>query len=311
MTSRSRRALALSLLATLATSQAMAQDSGLQHLGISQIFNNDWFGMPIGDRYDRWRTGSYQVSTVWGRDDWQGALPSDPFALIEFRFRGEIIAPDNLSAPAADDRLYAPALYLGAATHFERRGLEVAAGADVIVTGEQTGLMGLHNGIHRTFGGSDVDLSNFMIEDGVYLSGSVEAARSFEAGAATIRPFVAAQAGGETLVRIGGDVRFGNYDPDALLIRDAITGQRVVGVPTDGGGGLSFSVGADLAYVSNSVLLPSQGPDAENMRYRLRGGVNYAAGPADAFYGITYMSEEFEGQEEGQLVGTLSLMLRF
>ncbi len=289
----------------------MAQDSAVQHLGISQVFNNDWFGMPFGDRFDRWRTGSYQASTVWGRDAWDGALPSDPFALMEYRFRGEIIAPDNLSAPAAGDRLYAPALYFGATTHFEVRGLEVALGADLAFLGDQTGLMGLHDTIHQTFGGTSVDLSNFMIEDGIYLNTTVEGARTFEVGATALRPFVEAQAGVETLVRVGGDIRFGNYDEEALMIRDAVTGQRVIGVPSAEGGGFTFSAGGDVAYVSESVLFPAAGPDAEEIRYRLRGGVNYAFGPSNFFYGVTYMSEEFEGQPEGQLVGSLSLMLRF
>lgn len=315
MTHRTRRALALSFLAAIPAGQALAQDGpqtgGMQHLGISQIFTNDWFGMPIGDRFDRWRTGAYQVSGFWGRDSWDGALPSDPFAVIEYRFRGEIIAPDNLSSPAASDRLYAPALYFGATTHFGFRGLEVAAGADLVITGEQTRLMELHDNIHQTFGGTAVDLSDFMIDDGIYLNATIEGARSFEVGSTSLRPFVEAQVGVETLVRVGGDIRFGNYDADALLIRDSTTGQRVIGVPGDEGGGLTFSAGGDVAYVGDSVLLPSAGPEAETLRYRVRGGVNYAFGPSNFFYGVTYVSEEFVGQDEGQLVGSMSLMLRF
>lgn len=306
-----RGALALSLLTASFAGQAGAQDDGFQRLGITQIFTNDWFGMPLGDRYDRWRTGAYQVSGFWGRDAWDGHLPSDPFDLVEVRFRGEIIAPDNLAAPAAGDRRYAPALYFGAATHFDYRGLEVSAGADLALLGDQTGLMEFHDGVHRMFGGSDVNLSNFMIDDGTYLNVTVEGARSLEWGAVNVRPFVEAQAGVETLVRAGADIRIGNFDEGSLLIRDATTGQRVVGIPDDQGGGWSFSLGGDAAYIGNSALLPSNGPDAENMRYRLRGGVNHAYGPSNFFYGITYLSEEFEGQGEGQLVGTMSLMLRF
>ncbi|GAB5448771.1 lipid A-modifier LpxR family protein [Gymnodinialimonas sp.] len=311
MTFSTRRALAFSLLVASFGGPAAAQDSGFTHLGFTQIFSNDWFGMPIGDRYDRWRTGSYQVSGLWGRDEWDGALPYEPFALIEFRFRGEIIAPDNLAAPAPGDRRYAPALYFGAATHFDYRGLEVSAGLDLVLTGEQTGLMNLHDGIHRTFGGSDVDLRNFMIEDGTYLNATVEAGRAFTVGTASVRPFVEAQAGVETLVRVGADVRLGNYDPESFLIRDVSTGQRIVAIPGDSVGGWSFALGGDIAYVQNSVFLPSNGPAPEDMRFRLRGGVAQGFGPVDFFYGITYLSEEFEGQEEGQLVGTASLMLRF
>ncbi|HID67344.1 MAG TPA: DUF2219 family protein [Roseibacterium sp.] len=311
MVSSTRGAAALVLLATAFAAPANAQGSaGGESLGTVQIFTNDWFGMPFGDRFDRWRTGSYQVSHFRG-EAWNGTLPSDPFALVEYRFRGEIIAPDNLAAPAAGDRLYAPVLYFGATTHFELRGIEVALGADLVLTGDQTGLMGLHDGIHRTFGGSSVDLANFMIEDGIYFNGIVEGARSLEWGAANVRPFLEVQAGFESLVRAGVDLRFGNFDDEALLIRDPITGQRLIGVPGDNGGGWTFSAGGDVAFVGDSVLLPTSGPAIEDTRYRVRGGVNFAFGPSNFFYGVTYLSEEFVGQSEGQLVGSMSLMLRF
>lgn len=70
-------------------------------------------------------------------------------------------------------------------------------------------------------------------------------------------------------------------------------------------------VGGDVAYIHDSVLLPASGPAAEEMRFRLRGGVNYVYGMSNFFYGVTYLSEEFVGQDEGQLVGSMSMMLRF
>ncbi len=308
MTPKSFRAAAL--IAAFAATPALAQDSAYQFQGVTQIFTNDWFGMPIGDRFDRWRTGGYQVSTLWA-SDWDGALPYAPFELIEVRFRGEIIAPDNLAAPAAGDRRYAPALYLGASTHFDYRGFEISAGADIALTGDQTGLMDLHDSIHRTFGGSDVDLSNFMIEDGVYLNVTGEAARSFEVGTSELRPFVEAQIGVETLARVGADIRLGNFDNESFLLRDPVTGQRVVAIAGDTTGGWSFSAGGDVAYVHESVLLPDNGPAPEDIRFRLRGAAHYGFGPVDFSYGVTYLSEEFVGQEEGQLVGSLSMLLRF
>ncbi len=293
-----------------APGMALDEPETRERLGTVRIFTNDWFGMPIGDRFDRWRTGAYQASAFWG-NEWNGTLPSQPFELMEYHFRGEIIAPDNLAVPAATDRLYAPALYFGAATHFEHQGVEVSLGGDLVITGPQTRLMDLHDSIHRIFGGSDVDLSNFMIEDGIHLNLTGEGGRSYDLGAATARPFAEVQVGVENIVRAGVDFRFGGYDDEALMIRDPITGQRVLALPGDGGDGWSFSAGGDLAFVGNSVLLPDAGPDAEDMRYRVRGGVNYAFGPSNFFYGVTYMSEEFVTQPEGQLVGTMSLMLRF
>ncbi len=301
---------ALAACAALLAQPVAAQDSAYTYQGVTQIFSNDWYGMPIGDRFDRWRTGSYQLSAFWGQD-WDGDLPDRPFALIETRVRAEIIAPDNLAVPAADDRLYAPALYFGASTHFERSAFEFSLGADIAILGDQTGLMGLHDSIHQAFGGTPVDLSSFMIEDGVYFNATAEVGRSFDLGTSDLRPFVEAQAGVETLVRAGADIRLGNYDSEAFLVRDVVTGQRVVALPGDSVSGWSFSAGADVAYVHESALLPAQGPDLEETRLRARGAVHYGFGPADLSYGITYLSEEFVSQPEGQLVGTLSLMLRF
>ena len=47
------------------------------------------------------------------------------------------------------------------------------------------------------------------------------------------------------------------------------------------------------------------------MRYRLRAGANYGFANRNLFYGLTYMSEEFSIQTEGQFLGTVSLMRRF
>lgn len=301
---------AVAICAALLAHPAGAQDSAYSYQGASQIFSNDWYGMPVGDRFDRWRTGSYQISAFWG-DDWNGTLPDTPFEMLELRFRGEIIAPDNLSSPAADDRLYAPAIYLGASTQFMRHAYEFTLSADVAFLGDQTGLMGVHDAIHRIFGDSGVDLSNFMIEDGTYLNATAEVGRTFDLGRASLRPFVEGQAGVETLIRAGADLRFGNFDHEAYLIRDVVTGQRVTGLPGGSTAGWSFATGADLAYVHESALLPAQGPDAEELRFRVRGAAHYGFGPADLSYGVTYLSEEFTTQPEGQLVGTLSLMLRF
>jgi hypothetical protein len=101
---------------------------GRQTLGVVSVFGNDWYGIPFGDRYDRWRTGDMCAVSVLRGKRWRDQLPSQPFELMEYRFRGEVIAPDNLTAPAPGDRLYAPSWWLGATTHFGWSGYDVAAG---------------------------------------------------------------------------------------------------------------------------------------------------------------------------------------
>jgi hypothetical protein len=71
-------------------------------------------------------------------------------------------------------------------------------------------------------------------------------------------------------------------------------------------------MGGDLAHVFDSALLPSGGAvTAEKDRYRLRAGLQWQGKRASTFYGVSYLSREFVQQPEGQLVGALSLNLRF
>lgn len=289
-----------------------AMPGGRQTLGVVRDFGNDWYGVLFGDRYDRWRTGHVRISVLRG-EAWQESLPSRPFELMEYRLRGEIIAPDNLSTPAPGDRLYAGSWWLGASTHFGWRGLEVAAGADLVVTGAQTGLMDIHSGIHEFFGGDRINLSATEIDDAFYLDANLEVGRSVALSFGEVRPFVELRAGVETLARAGVDVTIGTLGQDGLRLRDQVTGQRLAAVNSAfAPGGWSVLLGADTAWVANSVFLPeSRGPDLEEHRHRLRAGVNYGLGDSNFFYGVSYLSEEFVGQPEGQVVGTISVDLRF
>jgi hypothetical protein len=289
-----------------------APDMGNRTLGVVRIFENDWFGVPLGDRYDRWRTGSVSLSLLRG-PGWNGSLPEQPFELMEYRFRGEVIAPDNLSAPAPGDRLYAGSWWLGATTHFSWSGFDVAAGADLVVTGPQTGLMDIHSSIHEFFGGNPINLAANEVEDGIYLDAHVEIGQDIPLSFGDVRPFVEVRAGVETLARAGFDVTIGSLGQNGLRVRDQVSGQRVAAInDVDALGGWSFLFGADAAWVADSVFIPeNRGPALEEQRHRVRAGVNYGVGDSNFFYGMTYLSEEFVGQPEGQVVGTISVDLRF
>ena len=64
------------------------------------------------------------------------------------RESGEVITPENIIVPAAGDRPYVGVLSFGVHTHFEARGVELSLGADLNVTGPQTGLATLQSAIH-------------------------------------------------------------------------------------------------------------------------------------------------------------------
>ena len=285
-----------------------AAQSDRETLGLTQLFTND----TLADRQDRWRTGAFSASLFRG-PSWTGDLPAQPFSIMEYRFRGEAIAPDNLSTPAPGDRLYAGTWWLGAHTHFAWQGFDVTAGADLAITGEQSGIRSLQSSIHDLFSMPRVGLENYQVENGIYLHGTLEVARALRWQGGEARPFVELQAGVETMARAGVDLTFGQLGQGGLRTRDPITGQRIAGITNIADeGGWSFLLGADTAWVDSSIFLPEdRGFLAEDQRHRARLGVNYGFGQSNIFYGVTWLSEEFVGQPEGQMIGSLSVDIRF
>lgn len=285
---------------------ARAQDRGL--LGVGRMFDND----AIGDGHDRWRSGSYQISFVTG-PGWNGTLPSHPFVLREYRLSAQIITPASLTHPTATDRRYAGVLSFGMHTHFALGKAEASAGVDLAMTGPQTGIGRFQRNIHKLLGLTQPTVLGNQIGDAVYPTLTAELGRSFTLGPrVSLRPFVEAQAGLETLVRAGGDVVIGNFGRGDLLLRDAVTGQRYRAVRTQRSGGISFVLGGDIAHVASSHLLPSGGnAPLDPTRTRLRAGLNWQNSRASAFYGVTWLSREFTTQPEGQIVGSLHISLKF
>jgi hypothetical protein len=280
--------IALGLCAGLAS---MVQAEGRYRVGYGVLFTND----VAGDTEDRWRSGSVASSRVWA-DGWTGQAPDRFGDLIEFRFNGEIITPENLARGAPNDRPFAGALGFGLHTHFEQATVEVAAGADLVFTGPQTGLDDFQEFIHDIFGGNGIGpaVRRNQIDNSIYPSAVLEAGRSFDLGPAQIRPFAEARLGLEDLVR------------------DPVTGQRYRVVRKDEPG-TAFILGGDIAYVDSSEFLPaSSGVTLSEDRARLRGGFHWeGTGGGSLFYGVTWLSEEFEEQREGQVVGSVQFRLRF
>lgn len=173
--------------------------------------------------------------------------------------------------------------------------------------------MSVHSSIHQAFGNSAVELGDHEVENGIYIAGTAEIGREVALSFGSLRPFIEVQAGVETFARAGVDMTIGNLGRDGLLVRDSVTGHRVAAINSDEvDGGWSVLFGADLAYVASSVFLPEDdGPAPEELRHRLRAGANYGVGDSNLFYGMSYLSEEFEGQPEGQVVGVVSVDIRF
>jgi hypothetical protein len=286
-----------------------AQADERHRIGYGVIFTNDL----IGDGDDRWRTGSVASSRVYA-PGWEGQAPPRFGELLELRFNGEIIAPEDVSSPAPVDRPFAGALSLGLHTHMTRGRVEYTLGADLVVTGPQTGLDDFQDWLHDAVGGDNIGHAarRAQIDDGVYPTGVIEAGRSFDFGTARLRPFAEARAGVETLVRAGADITIGRLTQGEMLVREPVTGQRYR-VVREEGAGTAFVLGADIAWVGDSEFLPASAVvTPEDYRSRVRGGMLWEGrSGASVFYGLTWLSEEFEQQDEGQVVGSLKFRLRF
>lgn len=303
------RFFSITLIAALVTLGLPAQAEGGERLGYGRLVNNDFYG----DGHDRGHTGSIASSRVYGRT-WSGSLSHRPGDLIEYRINGGIMAPIYLDFPLPGDRPYAGYLSLGAHTHFQAAGFEMSTGADLFITGPQTRLGDLQSALHDGFLGLPPSrrILNNQIRNGVYPSALVEVARDIPLGGRTsLRPFVEGRWGVETFVRAGFDLTFGQVGQGELLVRDYTTGQRyrVVQRQLDG---FSFTVGADVAAVRESVFLPkSRGYQLTDRRHRARLGMHWQNGDRSIFYGLTWLGKEFTSQPTDQVVGSLRLNLTF
>lgn len=292
-----------------AQQQAPQQEAsfGRVTLGWGRFFYNDL----LGDGHDRWQTGGYTVSILRG-DRFDGHLPDRPGRILEYRLAANIIAPASLTSPEPDDRRYAGTLGLGVHTPWQWRGTEFSLGADLVVTGPQTGVGRFQRWAHEVLGLDKPEVLGNQIEDGFYPTLVAEAGRTLPLAGGRLRPFAELRAGDESLIRLGADLSFGQVGADDLMVRDKTTGQRYRGAAGTYRQGVALTLGGDVAHVFSSVYLPA-GETARLRadRYRLRAGLNWQGKKSTLFYGLTYLSPQFEQQSEGQVVGGLSLHVKF
>ena len=302
------RLIAILCAGLLSASSGVAQER--ETLGYGRIFTNDFFG----DNEDRWRSGSYAFSIVRG-PEWEGRAPSTPGAILEYRLRSEIIAPSTLNGAGSDDRAYVGAVSAGVHTHYESFGADVSLGVDIVAVGPQTGVADLQDWFHDIVSAPNISNSVLadQVDNGFYPTALAEVSYPVSIGEnATLRPFVEAQYGVENFVRVGADILIGETLQNDLWLRDSPSGQLYTGVET-GGAGAGFVLGADYAVIDDSAYFPASfGTVAEDERFRARAGVHWRFGnDFSYFYGVTYLSEEYVGQTEGQFVGSLKLNFNF
>jgi hypothetical protein len=277
-------------------------------LGWGRLFDND----AIGDMHDRWRTGSYTISQVRGYD-WRGTLPTRPFDLLEFRAQAATVAPADLTTPDPADRRYAGMFSFGIHSQFDFHGFETNIGGDLVVTGPQTGISKFQGWVHDILGMPEPGAYANQIGNGVFPTVSAEIGKTLSFGPGlSFRPFAAASVGIETFARVGGDLTLGHFGEGSVMLRDDTTGQRYRAVAGDQVTGFSLVAGGDVARVFDSALLPSGGAAVlSDTRERLRLGMQWQGKSNAVFYGVTWLGPEFDGQPQGQVVGSLNIQLQF
>lgn len=301
------RSTVMALVASLVCAVPVAADEGRKNLGYGRLITNDL----LGDGQDRWRTGAYQSSRTYG-SGWNGGAPGAFGDLLEFRFRGEVLAPANIVTPATNDRRYAAAMSLGAHTHWSKGAYEFQTGLDLVITGPQNGIGEFQQSIHEALDVAGPDILATQLGNGLHPTLSFSTTREIALGGVRLRPFAEMRAGDETLARAGADVLLGDFGQGGLLIRDVGTGIPYDSVRHDRVPGWSGLVGADIAYVWDSIYLrAADGVTLEDTRSRIRAGLAWQGDALNVFYGISYLTEEFTAQTEGQGIGAVRLQWQF
>ena len=302
--------LAALAAALLAAAPAAAQDAP-RWLGFALTSSNDDFF--AAEILDRWRTGAVTAHGVFGTG-WTPQAGVGFGEVLEFRVDASIRAPESFEDPAPGDRPYAGAVSFGVHAHGAREGLHYRVGGDLVVTGPQSQMAYLQDHLHERTGLPDVDeVADNQIGDALYLRLSGEAARPLALGRGlTLRPFAEARAGDETFARIGADMLGGSLGSGGLLVRDEATGQ-LVEATRGAATGFGWAAGLDIASVLASAYLPDAdgypGPGDAFARARL--GAMWAGRSWSVFAGTAWLGPEFDGQEEGQMVGAVALTLGF
>ena len=203
----------------------------------------------------------------------------------------------------------------GLHTHFSRGGVDLSTGVDLVAIGPQTGLVDLQDWFHNIV--SAPTISNGVIAnqvgDSFFPTALAQVSYPVRLSEnASLRPFVEAQYGVEDFVRVGADIVIGEIMQNDLWLRDSPTGQLYAGVE-GGQPGAGFTIGADYAVIGDSAYFPASfGTVAQDERFRARAGMHWRLGDnISYFYGVTYLSEEYVGQPQGQIVGSLKLNFSF
>lgn len=300
------------------------------------IFWNDF----LVDGQDRWKSGgitqSYTVpERVFETQPWT-PWRDDRASGIEVQLRGLVVTPDNTAAPrlGPEDRPYAQYLGLGGYLRSDTRprpaplgttmGIEDRVGVELGWIGEPLFFFDAQDQLHGMIGmGETHATEGNTVGDGVLAN--LEARRTLrfhrDMGAADVAlaPYVDLSLGmRQTSARVGVNGFVGDDLSARHWNMDSATGAVIPGAwQARPGPHWALFAGADIGAVANDALLGGtaglSGPSAEPepVVARARAGLVVGWGRVAVSYGVAWLSPEFEGQGDGQLIGAVAVKLPF
>ncbi len=296
------------------------------------VFWNDRYG----DGKDRWKTGGITQSYIFPeRIFHRGRWLDGRASALEFNVRAEVMTPDDTSNAGADpdDRPYAQ--YAGVGIHFrsiarpEPLGpdftvqVEDRVGVEVGWQGEPLPLFDVRDSLHDMTGNGGGMANPANVIDGEVLA-NLEGRRTWrlhrpgEGRDVEIAPFVQGSLGmREVSLRAGADMFVGSALEGRTWGSDLATGAVIAGdsVRREGFHWTAF-IGGDVGYVAWDAFLDggfaADWPEVNRSElvYRARTGVLLEYGSVGVGFSLNWLSEEFETQPEGQLIGAIQLKYR-
>jgi hypothetical protein len=328
----------LLMFAAAPLAQAGEQQQGWEWLARSNeietqgVFWNDRYG----DGRDRWKTGGITQSyilpeRVFGDETWFEGRAS----ALEFNLRALVMTPDDTSNPGIDlnDRPYAQ--YAAAGVYLRgiaypraldyRLDLQIEdrVGIELGWQGDPLPLFDIQDSLHDATGtgGGMANPANTI--DGEFLA-NLEGRRTWRlhrAGAARdieLAPFVQGSLGmREVSLRAGADLFVGSALEGRTWGADLSTGAMIAGESVRRPGfHWTYFLGGDVGYVAWDAFLgggfAADGREIgrEEIVARARAGAFLEYGRVGIGFSLNWLSQEFDRQPEGQLIGAFQLKYR-
>ena len=307
----------------------LAQTNEIETQG---VFWNDRYG----DGKDRWKTGGITQSYIFPeRIFHRGHWIEGRASALEFNVRAEVITPDDTSNAGVDpeDRPYAQ--YAGVGVYFRsiarpkplapELGLQVEdrVGVEIGWQGDPLPLFEVRDTLHGMTGAGGGMGNPANVIDGEVLA-NLEGRRTWrlhrpgERRDVELAPFVQGSLGmREVSLRAGADMFVGSALEGRTWGSDIATGAVIAGdAPRRDGFHWTAFLGGDVGYVAWDAFLDggfaADGPaiDRSELVARARAGVLLEYGRVGIGFSLNWLSEEFESQPEGQMIGAIQLKYR-